>query len=45
MVTVIPALALIAIVGASLHRVLPSFDSDAARRQAVRWCSTSCCPR
>lgn len=33
MVTVMPALALIAIVGASLYRVLPNFDPDATRRQ------------
>jgi hypothetical protein len=33
MLTVIPALALIAIIGASLYRVLPSFDPDATRRQ------------
>jgi len=33
MITVIPALALIAIVGASLYRVLPHFDPDATRRQ------------
>ena len=33
MLTVIPALALIAIIGASLYRVLPNFDPDATRRQ------------